>query len=365
VDVTLVVDALAPPLTGIGRYTLELCRRIPLQPSVGRVRYYLHRQFLEDPDQLLAGKALPRRRRVSRWINRRLADARLRASVVHGPNFLLPDEIETGIVTIHDLSVFRFPETHPAERLRAFERDFPHSLARASHIITDSDTVRRELIAEFGLSDSNVTAVPLGVAEDFQPRDPAQVHANLAALGLQPGHYGLCVSTLEPRKKIAELIRAWSALPVSVRTSTPLVLAGAKGWLNEQLHAEIRDGVAAGWLLHLGYVPDTILPALYAGACLFVYPSSYEGFGLPPLEAMASGVPVLVANRSCLPEICSDAAGYIDPDDVSGFSNAISEALTDSAWRTAARERGLQRAAGFTWDKCAAMTASIYSSVFR
>ena len=364
-EVTLLVDALGPQLSGIGRYVRELCTRVPLQPGIVQVGYFAHGRYLESLDPMLDGDPPRPARRLPGWIGKRLTQRRLRTSLVHGPNYFLPDGAETGIVTVHDLSVFRYPDTHPADRLVEFERRFATSLAKSAHVITDSETVRDELIADFGVSPTNVTAVHLGVAREFQPRSVASIEARLAAIGLVPGGYALCVSTLEPRKKIGELIQAWRALPENLRCTTPLVLAGAAGWLNDSLHDEIGDGIAEGWLKHLGYVPEGLLPALYAGAVLFLYPSTYEGFGLPPLEAMASGVPVLVANRSCLPEICGDAAGYIDPDDVAGFSDAIAEALTDPAWRATARERGLERAVVFTWDKCVAKTVSIYSSVFR
>lgn len=364
-DVTLLVDALGPQLSGIGRYVWELCTRVPLQPGIDQVGYFAHGRYLERLDPLLDGNLPRSRRRVPRWIATRLTRRRLRTSLVHGPNYFLPAGAETGIVTVHDLSVFRYPDTHPPDRLVEFERRFATTLAKAAHVITDSETVRRELIADFGVSATNVTAVHLGVAREFQPRAAAALELPLATIGLRPGGYALCVSTVEPRKKIAELIRAWRELPENLRTTMPLVLAGAEGWLNDSLHDEIREGIAAGWLKHVGYVPEGLLLALYAGAALFLYPSTYEGFGLPPLEAMASGVPVLVANRSCLPEICGDAAGYVDPDDVTAFTAAIVRALTDTRWRAEARRKGLERAASFSWDHCAAKTVNIYGSILR
>lgn len=364
-DVTLLADALGPQLSGIGRYVLELSRRLPSQPGIGRVGYFVHGRYFKTVEPLIQGVPPADRSRMPKWLRRRLVRRRLRDSVVHGPNYFLPTGVEKGIITVHDLSVLRYPETHPAKRVREFERNFESSLARAAHVITDSETVRREVIAEFGLSEAMVTSVPLGVAPQFHSRAERELERGLAALDLPSGRYALCVSTLEPRKKIGELIHAWRELPSPIRQSTPLVLAGAEGWLNDRLHAEISEAVAEGWLKHLGYVPDSLLPALYAGAALFIYPSVYEGFGLPPLEAMASGVPILVSNRSCLPEICGDAAGYIEPDDVGEFSDAIVSALTDEKWRARARQSGLERAANFTWDRCAAGTAHVYRSVFR
>lgn len=364
-DVTIVADALGPQLSGIGRYVLELCRRVPLQPAVDRVGYFAHGRHLNEVDCLLEDRLRRERRSISRWLRRRRAQRHLRDGLVHGPNYFLPRQVRSGVVTVHDLSVFRYPETHPAERIRQFEILFKSSLERAAHVITDTETVRREVIADFGLSEASVTAVHLGVASEFRPRVPAEIAPRLHSLGLEPGRYALCVSTLEPRKKIAELILAWREMPRTLRRSMPLVLAGAKGWLNDELHDAIAEGLAGGWLKHPGFVPDALMPALYAGASLFLYPSTYEGFGLPPLEAMASGVPVLVANRSCLPEVCGDAAGYVDPDDVTAFRDAIVKALTDEEWRSEARRRGLERATEFSWDECAAKTVSIYGSVFR
>jgi len=365
VNITLTVEALGPQLSGIGRYVWELCSRVPHQPGIDRISFFENGRFVEDPQGQLHGNSTRRGVRVPAWLRRRRTLRRLRQGLVHGPNYFLPREAETGIITVHDLSIFKYPETHPAERLRAFERDFQNSLARAQHVITDTETVRREVIAEFAIPETKITAIPLGVGKEYRPRRSAELDSRLAHLGLTAGAYALCVSTLEPRKRIAELLRAWRDLPSDLRNSTPLVLAGARGWLNESLHDDIRDGVGAGWLKHVGFVPEDPLLALYSGASLFIYPSIYEGFGLPPLEAMASGVPVLVANRSCLPEVSGDAAGYVDPDDPKAFSEALAQGLTDSAWRAGAREKGLERAANFGWDRCAARTVELYRRYSR
>lgn len=359
-DLTLTVDALGPQLSGIGRYVWELCGRLPSQPGIDRVRYFANGGFVDDPHSLLDGSPARSRIRLPRRLRRRLVQRRLRDTLVHGPNYFLPADADTGIITVHDLSVLLYPETHPAKRVRMFEREFQRSLQRAVHVITDTDTVRREVIKHLGIPERMVTAIGLGVGDEYNPRPAQELEPRLAPLGLKPGGYALCVSTLEPRKKIGELLCAWRELPSAVRKSTPLVLVGAKGWLNDKLHDEIRDAAEAGWLKHLAFVPEDVLLALYAGASLFIYPSTYEGFGLPPVEAMASGVPVLVANRSCLPEVCGDAAGYVDPDDPGGFAERIAEALNDSSWRSQAREKGLKRASGFRWDKCSGKTAELY-----
>lgn len=362
-DVTLTVEALAPQLSGIGRYTWELCQRLPSEPGIAHLRFFLNGHFVADPEPLLRGAHQKGRPKLVRWLDRRLLKRRLQSSLVHGPNYFLPPRVEAGIVTVHDLSVLRFPEMHPAERVRQFERDFERSLSRASHIITDTETVRDEIVSTLGIARDRTSAIALGVGPEFRPRTAAEIAPALAEYGLAAGGFGLCVSTLEPRKKIGELLRAWELLPRRERDTIPLVLIGGQGWLNDDLHEQIDRGAASGWLKHLGHVPEASLPAIYAGARLFAYPSAYEGFGLPPLEAMASGVPTVVAKRSCLPEVCGDAAAYVNPEDVEAFAERLAAALCDDEWRRSARERGLARASVFDWQRCAAQTAQLYQRV--
>jgi glycosyltransferase involved in cell wall biosynthesis len=360
-QVTLCVDALETQLGGIGRYALELCNGLPKRAEISSVRYYARNRLIDDPQRFLRGESVyPGRglRRAGRaWVARQA----LRSSVVHAPNYFLPRKVETGVITVHDLSVFRYPETHPPERVGQFERLFADSLCRASQIITDTETVRHELIDMFAVKPEKVTAVPLAVSERFKPVDQSKLLPHLSKWNLRPGGYGLCISALEPRKKVPELLAAWRRLPIDLRDAFPLVLAGGSGWMNEHLQEELAAAEFEGWLRRLGYVAEVELPHLYAGAALFVYPSIYEGFGLPPIEAMASGVPVIVSNRSCLPEICGDAARYVEPDDDNGFLIAIEESLRNGDWRSVTINRGLERAAGFTWDRCIGATVGVYS----
>lgn len=361
--VTLCVDALEPQLAGIGRYTWELCQGLKKSPEIAQLNFYGRNRLIDDPALLRRGGSLPRRKALPRLLGRMAAKRALRSTLVHGPNFFLPKDAETGIVTVHDLSVLRYPETHPIERVRAFEQLFTASLERAAHIITDTETVREEVIEAFSVSAENVTAVPLGVDERFRPLPSEHLPAGVGRWGLRAGAYGLTVSTLEPRKKIAELIRAWRRVEPALRDRFPLVIAGGGGWRNDEIQGEIRAGENEGWLRYLGFVDDELLPELYAGAALFAYPSIYEGFGLPPIEAMASGVPVLVSGRSCLPEVCGDAARYVDPDDEAGLARTIGVALSDTEWRSQAARSGLERAARFKWDRCIDDTVAVYRKV--
>ncbi len=357
--VTLWVDAIEPNPGGIGRYTWELFGGLADRTGIS-ARFFGRNRLLDDPSLLLRGEQLPPPRHAMRnWWDKR----GLKSSVVHGPNYFLPEFAERGIITVHDLSVFRYPETHPAERILAFESEFFRSLARATHVITDTETVRRELIEMFDVRPDDVTAIPLGVGRSFRPHSAEELAPSLDQMGLRPKEYGLCVSTLEPRKKISELLFAWRNLPKPVRNRHPLVLCGGAGWRNEVLRREVENGVSEGWLHYLGFVKENLLPKLYAGAALFIYPSIYEGFGLPPVEAMASGVPVMVSHHSCLPEVCGDAARYFDPDDAVGFVNALERSLADREWQLETVQRGLVRGRQFSWERCIDRTVGIYHKV--
>jgi glycosyltransferase involved in cell wall biosynthesis len=208
-----------------------------------------------------------------------------------------------------------------------------------------------------------VTAVPLGVSESFRPVPLERRASVLKRYGLPDNGYGLTLSTLEPRKRIDRLLSAWRRLPRSVRDRFPLAIGGAAGWNNEALHAQIQDGAAEGWLIPLGYIAESDLPAIYSGARVFAYPSVYEGFGLPPLEAMASGAPTVIAAGSCLTEVTKGAALAANPEDIEGFAETLLRALVDDQWRSEAISAGIQVATRYTWPRCVAETIAIYQRV--
>jgi alpha-1,3-rhamnosyl/mannosyltransferase len=360
------VEALASQLSGIGRYSWELAQRLQDEPSITQLLYRVPGHWIEDPSDLIAGRSLPRqpwwRRKTPRallnWYDRRT----LASTIVHGPNYFLPPEADAGVITVHDLSVFKYPETHPAARIAQFERLFRSSLDRALRIITDTATIRDELVEFTGISTEQIAVVPLGVSHTFHPRDVDSLRPFLSRFGLEPG-YGMCVSTMEPRKRIDCLIRAWSELPRTLRDTTPLILCGAKGWLNDELHSLIERGQAEGWLRFLDFVAETDLPGLYAGAGLFVYPSIYEGFGLPPIEAMASGVPTVTSDASCLLEVCGGAALHVAPEELGAFTRTIERGLTDHRWRAGAVAAGLARAGSLDWQQCVNRTVDVYKTL--
>jgi alpha-1,3-rhamnosyl/mannosyltransferase len=370
--IVLSVEALSPSLTGIGRYTWELAQRLPMHAQLQGVRFYRGGRWIDEPASLLQAAApkateptsKPRLRlKQPRWLRDWRTSAACRGRVFHGPNFFLPACAEAGVATVHDLSVFKYPETHPLERIKHFEREFTDSMARAAHLITDSEATRLEVMSFLAWPAEKITAVPLGVSSQFAPASEAALTPSLAKYGLTFKRYALCVSTLEPRKKIANLLQAYQCLPPQVREQYPLVLVGNAGWLSDALHQEIDRLAAQGWLRYLGFVPEADLPALYAGARAFVYPSIYEGFGLPVLEAMASGVPVVASIFSSLPEVTQGAALLVDPDDIDALALCIQASLCDELWRAAASDKGLAVAQSFTWERCVDQTVQVYQSI--
>jgi alpha-1,3-rhamnosyl/mannosyltransferase len=366
------VDAIRPPLTGIGRYTWELAKYYSSHElGFEKLRFFSAGKWIANPSHLLeqvskgksSGSRIKRLLRLRTSVHLWRLKQEMRHALFHSPNYFLPDSAEGGVVTIHDLSVFKYPETHPAERLRHFEQSFASTLNRASHLITDSEAIREEISNFFGWTKEKITAVHLGVPKEFHPRPMESLVAPLAQCGLIPGSYTLCVSTLEPRKQIDRLLDAYSELPANLRRTCRLVLAGSNGWLNDKLREKVVRGEEEGWLRYLGFVAEEFLPHLYAGARAFFLPSLYEGFGLPVLEALASGVPTLTSNCSSLPEVAGGAAWLVEPDDFDALRQGVEKVICDDDWRGVAIEKGLEVAKGMSWEKCARQTIAVYKSL--
>ncbi|MET3139227.1 glycosyltransferase involved in cell wall biosynthesis [Undibacterium sp. GrIS 1.2] len=362
----LAVDALTPSLSGIGRYAWELTSRLAQAGDIDRIRYIRNGRWVGDPAALLADGYTDQSEPFSkypRWAKKFCWQQTCKGEVFHSPNYFLPEYADKGVATVHDLSVFKFPETHPVERVKHFEKSFDKTLKIASHLITDSEVTRQEVMAYFSWPGDKISAIHLGVSPLFASRAPEDLKPVLQPYGLHPGGYSLCVSTIEPRKRIDSLLEAYARLPAHLLAAYPLVLVGGKGWRSDHLHIMIEAGQRAGWLHYLGFVSEVDLPAIYAGAHLFMFPSIYEGFGLPVIEAMASGVPVITSNRSTLPEVSSGATMLVDPDDQELFLSSIRTAIEDTSWRAQAIKNGLAAAKKYNWDVCLKKTMDVYRNI--
>jgi len=267
------------------------------------------------------------------------------------------------ILTVFDLSCIRHPETHPATRVAWHRRQLPRSLAAAAHILTISDFSKREIMECYGVPEHRITVTHCGVHAGFRSRDAAATTATLAPLGLQPGGYVLTTGTVEPRKNLGTLIRAHGMLPPDLQRRFPLVIAGKQGWKTGATMRIASGQVSAGTVRLLGYVDAAILPSLYSGALAFAYPSIYEGFGLPPLEAMASATPTAVSRSSSLPEVVGDAALLVEPADVDAWRHCLAELMEDPALRARLASAGPERARRFTWDHAANIASNVYRNL--
>ncbi|MBD9634213.1 glycosyltransferase family 4 protein [Pseudomonas sp. PDM19] len=369
--VALNARILQAPRTGIGQYVSSLAGALQEQADLS-LELFLGRDWgVELPPAPLPGysrraalaKRVPGAYRIRRWLEQGSFDRGLRTRAVdlyHEPS-LWPLEFDGPMVmTLHDLTHVHYPQTQPADRLAEIERQVGKGVERASCVLTDSEHVAGEVRRHFGLPAERVVVAPLGYARRFHPRPAAELHAPLASFGLAPGNYLICVGTLEPRKNLQLALRAHALLPAALRARLPLVIVGMPGWHSEGLDETLEAAVKGGWARVLGYQSDTALAQLLAGAKALLFPSLYEGFGLPVLEAMASGVPVLLTRTSSLPEVAGDAGLYVDADDPRELCCAIQELLDDPALGDHCRVLGLQRAREFSWQRCARITSEAY-----
>jgi glycosyltransferase involved in cell wall biosynthesis len=285
-----------------------------------------------------------------------------RCQLYHEPNHIpLRCDLPT-VTTMHDLSVLVHPEWHPADRVRWYERDLQAGVRQTRRFIAASEFTKREMIARLGIRPEIIDVTYQAPRPVFRPQPAEQVRRTLAALRL-PERFFLYVGTLEPRKNLPGLLRAYAALPADVRRQNPLCIAGGWGWKAEQLRALLSQGFDEVRLL--GYVDDAGLADLYTACTALAWPTLYEGFGLPPLEALACGAPVIVSDVTSLPEVVGDAGVRLHPDDLPAWTAALRRMAEDTKWRTALAAAGLNQAARFSWPRCAAQTAACYRAALE
>lgn len=288
--------------------------------------------------------------------------ARKQYDLYHEPNCIaLPSDCPT-VTTLHDLSVLLHPEWHPADRVAYYHRNFQRTVDQCVHFLTVSEFSRQEMIQHLGIPPERITRVYNGIRPELSPLPREEVSAALKELGLPP-RYLLYVGTIEPRKNILLLLKAYCALPHALRERWPLLLVGSWGW-NAASVAEYLDNIAKErGVIHVGYLPDQALAAVYNGARALVYPSLYEGFGLPPMEMMACGGAVLASTAGALAETVGDMAHLIPPDDLDAWSGSLTRILQDDDWWLSLKAGTEQVARSYTWDRCAAETLQVYRSV--
>jgi glycosyltransferase involved in cell wall biosynthesis len=287
-----------------------------------------------------------------------------RLDLFHSPDFVLPPVARARtVLTVHDLSFMRYPECSSKPLLDYLMRSVPPAVRRADAILADSESTRRDLVELLQVEPERITVVYPGVEPHFCPGgDDAAVPATLARYGIRRP-YLLGVGTLQPRKNFCLLIRAYHALRQQRRIPHQLVIAGGRGWLFDEIHDTIRTLYLEEQVQLTGFVADGDLPALYRGADVFAFPSLYEGFGIPVLEAMACGTPVVTSTASSLPEAAGEAALLVDPNDVDALTEALWRVIEDSALRNALCARGFEQVKRFSWAESARRLQAVYYAV--
>ena len=279
----------------------------------------------------------------------------------HSPNFILPPTRRAKtLLTVHDLSFIRHPQGAVDSLRNWLNRVVPRSLARADHILADSASTRHDLIEIFRLNPTDITVVGAGVDERFHPiTDPVSLAAVQQRYRLPvEDKFILGLGTLEPRKNFTGLIAAFSQSPV--RETHHLVIAGGKGWLYDEIFTAARTSPVTDRIHLVGFVADDDLPALYSLADIFAFPSHYEGFGIPVIEAMACGTPVICANNSCLPEVAGQSALQVTATDTAALAEALAQLATDLSLRDQAIREGFRQVQKFTWPAATERLLSVY-----
>jgi glycosyltransferase involved in cell wall biosynthesis len=349
---------------GIGQYILNL---IPSLKEIDKRNEYIILQSRKDKSIIADA---PNFRRAFLWTpcHHRFEQLALRfelsplgLDLLHSPDFIPPFSRNfKSIITIHDLAFLIYPHFLTRESARYYSQIY-RAVRSTDHIIADSESTKRDAIRLLGVPEQKITAIHLAANPIYRPIEDEEAIRLVKEKYSIGGDFILFVSTIEPRKNLPTLLRAYRMLLDDCNVK--LVVVGEKGWLFDEAFTLVKELKLDEWVIFLGLVPTEDLLYIYNAAKLLVHPSLYEGFGLPPLEAMACGTPVVVSNTSSLPEVVGDSGILVDPRDVTAMASAIKRALTDEALREDLISKGLRRAKLFSWENTARKTLEIYSRV--
>jgi len=375
-------SVLISPHTGIGIYTREILNRLTTFEAKLEISHFIGTNWQQGDVHFAhdggggshslkstlkeKAKTIPGARNLWNAFKKNRFEAgakNIKADVFWEPCFVPPGQMDPMIITVHDLSHIRYPEFHPKSRLKWMD-GLPNAIERAQKILTVSEFSKREIIDIFGPPPTKIEVTCCGVGKQFQLQIQDENTNLLHKYGLKHKSYFLSVCTLEPRKNLETLLRAYNRLPKNVQAHMPLVLAGGSGWGKESHNDFYEKLCPGGNLIFTGYVPSSDLPVLYAGAKVFAYPALYEGFGIPPIEAMACGTPVIASEIDVLQEVCEAGALYAPPLDDTIWAERLIEVLDLSEEDYQMRcNAGLIRSSFFSWDQTARQTYDILREV--
>ncbi len=354
-------------LTGIGHYTSELAQHLALETEENEIEIITPRAFLPSLNNLQERPNLRfRRSRLSpltrRWWSIGLPRYLRRhpLAVFHGTNYEVPlQKVCATVVTIHDLSMLLYPQTQERKRIRRSQRRLPIMARAATMIITPTESVRGEVHEHLQIPLERIVAVPEAARSCFRRLETEQTTAARQRLGIQD-EFLLFVGTVEPRKNLGILLTAFEEVLRLGAHPLQLVIAGRAGWLVNDLFSDLKRSPAAAKIVVTGYLSDDDLCALYSSCAAFVYPSIYEGFGLPPLEAMACGASVLASRIPSIAEVTGSAARLFAPESIGELVTSIRELLSSDVLKQTLSNAGAKRAQEFSWARTASLTRSVY-----
>ena len=354
---------LLSPLTGVGQYIYQIAKTLREIDQTHEYTYFkgYYSQHLISPGEHpkafysikekirsipLLGLMVRECKDFLNFFSSRTFD------IYFEPNFIpLKIPARHTVATIPDFSFALYPEWHSQDKILYFKKHFWEKIKRAERIIVISNFIKEEAVHHFKFPEDQITAIHLGFKREIYRVYPPRELVPIREQYHLPENFILFVGSIEPRKNLMNLLKSYGALPGSIRKEYKLVLAGFKGWENKEI-MRIIDKLESD-VFYIGYIPEKDLGKIYSLARLFVYPSFYEGFGLPPLEAMACGCPVIVSHAASLPEVCGEAAYYINPHEVESITAGMERILADNSLRDILRSKGLERAALFSWEKAA------------
>jgi len=368
----LLIDSISllSPLTGIGRYTYEVSKYLKNSDDFELSYFYGYysKQFIDDKSKntplqalkslILKVAFLKRAARILLSITAKEFSPEY--DIYWQPNFIPMSGIKTQkiVTTVHDFSFILYRDSHPKERIQHIEKSFFENITKSDILITGSEYSKGEILQRLDFKENQIKVIHHGVNHDiFRLYDKNDLSFDI------PKKFILCVGSIEPRKNLLGLLKAYELLSSEIKSEYKLVLVGFKGWQNTELMDIINSDKEN--ISYLGFISDRELAKVYNAASCFVFPSFYEGFGLPPLEAMACATPVIASNLSSMPEICSDSAIYCDPHDSNDIKEKIESLLNDAQLQSRMVEKGLQRAGEFSWEKSAKEHIKVFKEVME
>ena len=341
---------------GIGRYTYHLVKALMELDAVNEYTLFnlFHRPSVDDPSAVL-GKLPP---------NVAFSSDKVPSvdglDLFHGTAYKVPSNFLNKLVfTVHDLTFVTHPEFHALQNRIHCVMGTVSAVCQAATFIAVSNHTKRDMVTQLVVPENRVNVVHLAADEHFSPTQHGGREHVAAKYGIR-SRYIFNLGTIEPRKNLKRLIQAYAMLPTARKEECSLVIGGGAGWLNSDIYRYVQDNNLGQYVKMIGNVDDEDLPALYGSCEVFVYPSVYEGFGLPVLEAMACGAPVITSRTSSLPEVAGDGAILVDPEDVQSIRDAMEDLLTNGGKRSELREKGLKHSMSFSWRRTAKETLGVY-----